>query len=555
MVGHSELTQYKQEDVKKNVEQVIQRLFRIFKEHDPYLSYSRLTFIDCTAGDLETGGDMNLTSPGIFLNEIIRQSKEIDDIPTTLFLIEKNKKAFEKLTKNYNKYFKKEIKNNTNCNVKLKNKNFKDALWNLGSVKYRYGLVYVDANGYSHEDYSAAIDFVNKNERVDLLANINYASIARARGFGQKNPDSAYEVYKDLYMEDIIDSIDKDIKYIRDGKHQAKIKRRGNQFTMIYASNYRNHNQLPDNFVPAYSEKGQELMDKYNFKKDNKDSIQSTEESTQQTNTNITPFQYGNSKITFKQNNGVVMINATEMAKPFGKRPNDWLHLPSTRSFLETLRNTRFSGITENQLITTSRGGPATKNVAPGTWMHEDVALEFARWLSPQFAIWCNDKIKELMTEGQTSIKNTDNRTLAKMNIELANRLLKSEDEKDELKKQNKELENKAEYANKISNSESLYKISEIAMKDFKISGQKLNKELQKASVQYKQGNTWYLYREHLGKGYTSSVTKSYTDNKTGNVNTAIQMRWTEKGRQFIHDLVNNGHISLNGQPKRKRRK
>jgi hypothetical protein len=33
----------------------------------------------------------------------------------------------------------------------------------------------------------------------------------------------------------------------------------------------------------------------------------------------------------------------------------------------------------------------------PGTWMHEDVALEFARWLSPLFAIWCNDRIKELL--------------------------------------------------------------------------------------------------------------------------------------------------------------
>lgn len=36
--------------------------------------------------------------------------------------------------------------------------------------------------------------------------------------------------------------------------------------------------------------------------------------------------------------------------------------------------------------------------------MHEDVALEFARWLSPMFAIWCNDRIKELLTEGHAEI-------------------------------------------------------------------------------------------------------------------------------------------------------
>ena len=25
-----------------------------------------------------------------------------------------------------------------------------------------------------------------------------------------------------------------------------------------------------------------------------------------------------------------------------------------------------------------------------GTWMNEDVAIEFARWLNPSFAIWCD---------------------------------------------------------------------------------------------------------------------------------------------------------------------
>lgn len=36
--------------------------------------------------------------------------------------------------------------------------------------------------------------------------------------------------------------------------------------------------------------------------------------------------------------------------------------------------------------------------------MHEDVALEFARWLSPAFAIWCNDRIKELLKNGSTEL-------------------------------------------------------------------------------------------------------------------------------------------------------
>ena len=40
--------------------------------------------------------------------------------------------------------------------------------------------------------------------------------------------------------------------------------------------------------------------------------------------------------------------------------------------------------------------------------MHEDVAMEFARWLSPEFAIWCNDRIKELLLTGTVSINRDD---------------------------------------------------------------------------------------------------------------------------------------------------
>ena len=55
-------------------------------------------------------------------------------------------------------------------------------------------------------------------------------------------------------------------------------------------------------------------------------------------------------------------------------------------------------------LIQTEKGGI---DGGGGTWMHEDVALEFARWLSPAFAIWCNDRIKELLKYGMTATQPT----------------------------------------------------------------------------------------------------------------------------------------------------
>lgn len=111
-------------------------------------------------------------------------------------------------------------------------------------------------------------------------------------------------------------------------------------------------------------------------------------------------FQYNGSPITFLKGDSV-MVNATEMAKPFGKLAKDWLSNKSTKEFLSTLSAVRIIPLTG--LVEIKQGG----NGEQGTWMHEDVALEFARWLSPAFAIWCNDRIKELLKYGMTATQPT----------------------------------------------------------------------------------------------------------------------------------------------------
>lgn len=108
-------------------------------------------------------------------------------------------------------------------------------------------------------------------------------------------------------------------------------------------------------------------------------------------------FNYGNNPVTFKNVDGSIMVNATEMAKQYGKRTTDWIRLPSTKKFLSALSEVKKSHFAYIQSI---KGGI---NAGGETWIHEDVALEFARWLAPEFAIWCNDRIKELIT-GSTSL-------------------------------------------------------------------------------------------------------------------------------------------------------
>lgn len=102
-------------------------------------------------------------------------------------------------------------------------------------------------------------------------------------------------------------------------------------------------------------------------------------------------FDYNGSSVTFRTIDGTLYVNSTEMSKKFGKVPGKWLELPSTKEFIKTISVIRKL---DNGAVQTIRGGV---NGGGSTWMHEDVALEFARWLDPIFAIWCNDRIKELI--------------------------------------------------------------------------------------------------------------------------------------------------------------
>lgn len=116
-------------------------------------------------------------------------------------------------------------------------------------------------------------------------------------------------------------------------------------------------------------------------------------------------FNYEGKNIDFKDQKGSVMVNATQMGKLFRKTPKDWLRLKTTEEFINALKNSREADMPnglfqiEKPIIQVIRGG-----INQGTWMHEDVALEFSRWLHPKFAIWTNKHIKELLLKGSTSI-------------------------------------------------------------------------------------------------------------------------------------------------------
>lgn len=250
-------------------------------------------------------------------------------------------------------------------------------------------------------------------------------------------------------------------------------------------------------------------------------------------------FNYNGNNITFQLGNGDVMINATEMAKPFiKKRPNDYLNLTSTKEYISSI--TRNNGIEINGLINTVRGGNKS-----GTWMHEDIALDFAQWLSVDFKIWCNNKIKELLKHGFTATEIKLDEIVANPDllIKLAQTLKQERAEKLKLQEQNQLQDQqlkisapKVKYHDDVLSSVSTYTTSQIA-KELGMSATALNKTLKSNKIQYKQNNTWLLYAKHQDKGYTKTKTYSYTDD-FGNTKTSMQTVWTEKGRLAIHNFL-----------------
>lgn len=272
-------------------------------------------------------------------------------------------------------------------------------------------------------------------------------------------------------------------------------------------------------------------------------------------------FSYDNNPITF-QLGEATMVNATEMAKPFGKVPKDWLRTTPSKEFINQLSSVRH--ICPSQLVVVNKGNSIT--FKQGTWLHEDVALEFARWLSPAFAIWCNDRIKELMRHGITATPTTleailnDPDTMIQTlqalksereKVAQANRRIATlTDQRDCFHSENqrlqrlhtgyiKTIERQAplvEYANNVLNSESTYTTTQIA-KELGMSAQLLNRLLHAYGVQFKQSGQWQLYKQYEDKGYTKTRTHTYTK-KDGRVQSLLTTVWTEAGRMFLHSTI-----------------
>lgn len=267
-----------------------------------------------------------------------------------------------------------------------------------------------------------------------------------------------------------------------------------------------------------------------------------------ETNLTTQVFLYNENPVSFQMGNGDLMINTTQMAKSFGheKRPQFWLKNQYSKEYLSELCKARNLALAD--LVTVRKGGTAS-----GTWMHEDAAIEFARWLSPAFSIWCNDRIKELLKFGITATPEMLAKAVADpmFVIKLLTHIREEAEKRDILKEkvdvlieQLEEQAPKVEFYDNIqeaiakSEQKKSYTVSRIAS-ELNMRSADLNEFLKRKGVQMKKKGVWILTSAYAGLGYAK--TSFYSDGRDEHGDLIYQryMVWTHSGKDFILSLFN----------------
>ncbi|WP_448977224.1 KilA-N domain-containing protein [Neisseria sp.] len=117
----------------------------------------------------------------------------------------------------------------------------------------------------------------------------------------------------------------------------------------------------------------------------------------------IQTFSFSQFSVSFQENG---YLNATAIAKQYDKRVGNYLRNERTQEYITALTErlfnpeTRNRATAENQLVIIKKGRNDKKS--QGTWLHPKLAVDFARWLNPKFAVWCDEQI-EILLNGKIS--------------------------------------------------------------------------------------------------------------------------------------------------------
>lgn len=162
-----------------------------------------------------------------------------------------------------------------------------------------------------------------------------------------------------------------------------------------------------------------------------------------------------------------------------------------------------------------------------------EVLMQSRKPIAKQFKKEVKKILKQIrMTGGYIPVKEeeTDAEIMAKALL-IAQSTIENKNKRiNELENTVTILQPKADYMDNVLSSDKLLTTTDIA-KDLGMSARKLNKILNEKGIIYKLSDTWHLYSkyQHMVPEYADYVINEYGQ----------QLKWTEKGRKFIIDILN----------------
>lgn len=227
-------------------------------------------------------------------------------------------------------------------------------------------------------------------------------------------------------------------------------------------------------------------------------------------------------KITEKD--GQQLVSARELYEGLELNKSNWVRWIDTNIihnefFLENIDWVGFVTVTK---------GNETKDFA--------ISLEFAKHIAMMaktkksheyrnYFIQCEKKVKELK------------RITPQNYIEALKALVVAEEERLLLEQRVAEYEPKITYLDTILECQEAITVTQIAA-DYGMSASKLNKTLAEEGIQWKVGGQWILKGVYKEQGYTKSHTQLDGQGKP-----RLNTKWTQKGRVFIHNLLEDKGI------------
>lgn len=112
--------------------------------------------------------------------------------------------------------------------------------------------------------------------------------------------------------------------------------------------------------------------------------------------------EYLGNSIEFKMVDGVVYANANKMASGFGgsKKLADWKRSENTKRYIEALEKAYGNShmLIKSEKTNIEYGG--------GTWIHEKLILNFARYLNVEFEVYCDIILEKFIANNRNRIIN-----------------------------------------------------------------------------------------------------------------------------------------------------